>query len=181
MDFFPAPSQLISSRRAPQRYLHSSVLIGPLLVTFGGCEVDDLNADCFTNTTHVFNTLCDTWTELSLAGLPGNSSRYGHSSVVDSSDGSLLVYGGFLGTFHHDLLRLVVGDCSQFVTEDACVNGSGLCAWSGVGECVSVGSISAGSNSTYRCQVGEWLSVSIGVHSSQINTKAILYNDVMYV
>ncbi len=139
------------------------MLIGPLLVTFGGCEADDVNADCFTNATHIFNTLCGTWAELSLPGLPGNSSRYGHSSVMDTSDGSLLVYGGFLGTFHHDLLRLVVGDCSQFVTEGSCVNGSGLCAWSGAGECVSVGTISAGSNLTYQCQVGEWLSVLIGV------------------
>ncbi len=114
-------------------------------------------ADCFRNDTHVFNTLCGSWAELSLPGLPGNSSRYGHSSVVDGSDGSLLVYGGFLGTFHHDLLRLVAGDCGQFSTEGACVNGSGLCAWSnsGAGGCVRVGSVGVG-DLTYQCSIGEY-------------------------
>lgn len=146
--------------RAPPRYFHSSVLIGPLLITFGGCEGADLNeANCFRNDTHVYNILCGTWEELSLPGLPANSSRYGHSSVVDGSDGSLLVYGGYLGTFHHDLLRLNAGDCGQFGTESLCLNGSSLCAWTaGTGECVRVGSMSGGL--TYQCPVGEYSTVA---------------------
>ena len=127
-------------------------------MTFGGCETDADERDCFRNDTHAYNILCDSWEKLVLPGLPGNSSRYGHSSVIDPTDGSLLVFGGFLGTFHHDLLRLNAGNCSMFESEVDCVNGSGLCAWSEAGgRCVGVESTLVGGNYTYQCQDGESL------------------------
>ncbi len=75
--------------------------------------------------------------------------------MVDSSNGSMVVYGGYLGTFHHDILRLEAGDCGQFNSEGDCVNGSSLCAWnSGLGKCVRVWLLEEGL--TYSCPVGEY-------------------------
>lgn len=150
------------SSSGPPRFLHSSIFIGPLFITFGGCETDANDLDCFKNDLHIYNTLCDSWEPFSFPGLPGNSSRYGHSSVVDGSDGSLLVFGGYLGSLHHDLLKLQLGNCSQYENEFECVNSTGLCAWSrnGTGECVSVRS-GVGGDLVYQCEVGKSCDLSL--------------------
>ena len=49
------------------------------------------------------NLVCDSWTFVDARGLYGNSSRFGHSAVVDPS-GMMAVFGGFIGRAHHDLL-----------------------------------------------------------------------------
>lgn len=145
------------------RYLHSSVLVGPLLVTFGGCEGDVKDnvmppQECFSSDIQIYNTLCDdrdSWEVVEYPGLPSNSSRYGHSSILEPDNVTMLIYGGFLGTFHSDMLRLNV-NCSLYNSQEECVNGSALCAWSvGRGQCVIVGELEPSSDLIYRCDVGE--------------------------
>ena len=43
-------------------------------------------------------------------GLPGSARRYGHSSVFDSSNSSVLVFGGFNGLILGDMFKLVIGE-----------------------------------------------------------------------
>lgn len=140
------------------RYLHSSVLLGPLLVSFAGCKGDGSEQDCFSHDLLLYNTLCETWETVEVPGLPANASRYGSASLVDPQDGgSVVVFGGFVGTIRSDMLRLVVGDCGQWGEESDCVNASGLlCAWRrGEGVCVSMGELqdSYSNVSFMRCAV----------------------------
>lgn len=157
---------LFLSCSASVRYLHSSFLLGPLLVSFAGCQGHASDVDCFSRDLLLYNTLCDTWEEVELPGLQANASRYGHSSLLDPRDGSAIVFGGFVGTLRSDILRLVAGNCSQWREMADCVNASSmLCAWrSGEDLCVSVGTIQAGGeNVTFPgCSVAQQSSGSLG-------------------
>lgn len=143
------------------RYLHSSVLLGPVLLSFAGCQGHDAARDCFSSDLLLYNTLCSTWDTLQLPGLPANASRFGHTSVVDSRPqgaGGVVVFGGFVGTTRGDMLRLELLGCGRFESEEECVNGSALCAWRGdQGDCVSVLEVGqvAGVNLSFSCPVGE--------------------------
>lgn len=129
--------------------------------------------DCFKNDLHVYNTLCDSWEEAIFPGLPGNSSRYGHNSVVDPVDGSLLVFGGYLGALHHDVLKLELGNCSRYGNEVDCVNNSGLCVWtSRTGECVRVGP-AVEEGVVYNCAVGRLLCDERVFYSQRIEVFSI--------
>ena len=128
-------------------------------MTFGGCEGHGANPrDCFTSDLHIYNTLCNSWEVVEFPGLPTNSSRYGHSTVLQPDNTTMLVYGGFLGTFHHDMLRLDVGNCSQYLGEEDCLNGSQLCVWSSAeGQCIMAGVLENGRvrDLSYQCEIGE--------------------------
>lgn len=129
-------------------YLHSSFLLGPLLVSFAGCQGHGhgRDLDCFSRDLLLYNTLCDTWDTVELPGLPVNASRYGHTSLLAPRGGSALVFGGFVGTLRSDVLRLMMENCSQWTEEADCVNTSSqLCAWRGTeGLCVSVETLTHG-------------------------------------
>lgn len=146
------------------RYLHSSFLLGPLLLSFGGCQGHASNRDCFSHDLLVYNTVCNSWETVELPGLPTNASRYGHTSLVEPRPQgqrawSVTVFGGFVGTTRLDMLRLLGGNCSQWVDEEECVNASGLlCAWRrGEELCVSVTEVMwMEKNVSFSCAVGEW-------------------------
>ncbi len=140
------------------RYLHSMVHLGPLLVSFGGCQGHNSKRDCFSNDLLLYNTLCNVWEEVELPGLPANASRYGHTSLVDPRGSEMVVFGGFIGTLRSDMLRLVMGDCDLLATEEDCVNGSAsLCVWRRTeGACVAVGEVRADETDiVYNCVAGE--------------------------
>lgn len=110
-------------------------------MSFAGCQGHGSDLDCFSRDLLLYNTLCDTWEKIELPGLPANASRYGHTSLLDPRDGSAVVFGGFAGTLHSDILRLVAGNCSQWKEMADCVGmPSRLCAWQN-GLCVYVGTV----------------------------------------
>ncbi len=143
------------------RYLHSAVLLGPLLVAFGGCQGHNPDRDCFSRDLLLYNTLCDSWETVELPGLPANASRYGHTSLVSprGAGGEVVVFGGFVGTLRSDMLRLALGNCSQWQSEEDCVNGTApLCAWRRAGTCVPVSEVQTDdADVSFLCDAGEIL------------------------
>ena len=149
---FPPFSLHFPSSCSDNRYLHSTTFLGPLLLSFGGCQDKQ---DCFSSDLLVYHTLCGTWQKLDTPGLPANASRFAHSSVLDPVDGSLLVFGGFVGTLRADMLRLVSSNCSRWINQEDCLRIAGpLCAWrKQEGKCVAI-SKADGEDVTYSCPIG---------------------------
>eukprot|EP00731_Ephydatia_muelleri_P020317 Em0013g44a len=144
-----------SSKRHFRFYLHSVVLIGDLLLAYGGCG--DTSPTCFQSTLHVYNIVCGQWmndTLVKYPGLPGSARRYGHSSVLDSSNSSVLVFGGFNGLILGDMFKLVIGNCDMFKSVQDCGNGSVFCGWSASkNQCIST--IEASVDTSYNCRRDE--------------------------
>lgn len=126
-------------------------LFGPLLLVFGGCQGN--GKACYTSEMTIYNTLCDTWKVVEYHGLPVNSSRYGHSAISHQSSNSLLIFGGFFGTLHHDMLQLHIPNCSIHQTKHDCLHLGDFCAWSGgeQGHCVSVVEADGGEATSHGC------------------------------
>ena len=148
------------------RYLHSSVLLGPLLLSFAGCQGHGDSQDCFSQDLLLYNTLCDAWFVVELPGLPANASRYAHTAVLDprTSEGAMVVFGGFIGTTRGDMVRLEMGECESYVTEADCVNRSVLCVWMTEEErCESVLVLEQlpGSNVSFACPLGKYFQLEI--------------------
>ena len=57
------------------------------------------------------HTVCNEWQKVNYPGLPGNAGRYGHSALLDPTNNSTFVFGGFQGTLLSDLLRFATGMC----------------------------------------------------------------------
>ncbi len=133
------------------RYLHTLSLLGPSLLSFGGCRDTQ---DCFSSDLELYNVQCNTWETLKVPGLMSNDSRLKHSATWDSVDRSLLVFGGYVGTLRGDMLRLVHGNCSRWNSLEECEETAGpLCAWEGeemTGSCVPIGAATI-TNSYYFC------------------------------
>lgn len=95
---------------------------------------------------------------MELPGLPANASRYAHTALLDprpQGGGAMVVFGGFVGTTRSDMLRLEMGGCRQFGSEEECVNGSVLCAWRRDEDvCVSVLEVDS-NNVSFACTMGE--------------------------
>ena len=75
--------------------------------------------------------------------------------MMDPLDGSLLVFGGFVGTLRSDMLRLVSGNCTHWGEKEDCLGMAGpLCVWrEDEGSCV--GASEAGrTNVAYSCPIG---------------------------
>ena len=146
---------LIFSPSGSYHYLHSITLIGPLLIVFGGCQ-SSVRDDCYRNEMTVYNTLCDSWSTVEYSGLPMNSSRYSHSAILHQSSSSLLVFGGFFGNLHHDMLQLHLGNCSVHLTKSDCLLQSVFCAWSNTedGRCVSVLEADSNDDIAHGCETG---------------------------
>lgn len=107
----------------------------------------------------VYNTLCDSWNTVKYPGLPMNSTRYAHSAVLDQENSSLLVFGGFFGSLHHDMLQLYLGNCSVHLSEGACLEENGFCVWSRAehGRCVSVLDAGSSDGTSYNCDIGMFI------------------------
>jgi hypothetical protein len=135
-------------------YLHSIVLFGPLLIVFGGCQ-GSTKGDCYTNEMTVYNTRCDSWKTIEYPGLPVNSTRYAHSATLHQESNSLLIFGGFFGNLHHDMLQLYFGNCSVLLSKNDCLE-SAFCVWSSAerGSCVSVMEAESIDSTSYNCDLG---------------------------
>lgn len=166
-----------------RHYLHTINLLGPLLVVFGGCQGSTPMSDCYTNELTVYNTLCDTWKVVEYPGLPINSSRYSHSTILHQNNNSLLVFGGFLGSLHHDMLQLHLANCSIHQAKNECLHQSAFCAWStGQQErCVSVVEADNFEIPGYSCAIGMFNVESVFYASRLTYTLICSYIKYMYV
>lgn len=137
------------------------VLFGPLLLVFGGCQGSGSDGDCYTNSLTVYNTHCDSWEVVRYPGLPLNSSRYSHVANLHEDSNSLLIFGGFIGGLHHDMLQLHFKNCSIYSSQNVCLQNSAFCAWFGgdQGRCVSVNEIKGAENTTFGCAAGMYILV----------------------
>ena len=131
------------------------MVVGPLLIVFGGCQ-GTTDGDCYTNEMTVYNTRCDSWNTVMYPGLPMNSSRHAHSATLHQDSNSLLIFGGFLGNVHHDMLQLYLGNCSVHLSRSDCLQESAFCAWSNAerGRCVSVMEAESVDITSYNCDIG---------------------------
>ena len=70
-----------------------------------------MSAPPHTHTHTHTHTVCNEWQKVTYLGLPGNAGRYGHSALLDPTNNSTLMFGGFRGTLLSDLLRFNIGMC----------------------------------------------------------------------
>ena len=87
-----------------------------------------------------------------MQGLALNGSRYGHTAVMTPAN-TMLVYGGYRGLMHHDLVELHLGGCGRYDDMESCINNSVLCGWKN-GVCMSYG-LGNTDDVTLSCDVGE--------------------------
>ncbi|XP_031550014.1 attractin-like protein 1 [Actinia tenebrosa] len=108
------------------RFLHSSVLLGNLLLVFGGNTHNDTSealkkTRCYSPDLMLFDTRCNTWTNVPLTkSLSSQAARFGHSAV--EANGTMYVIGGFQGTMLGDILQYTTGDCSAHVNKTSCLH-----------------------------------------------------------
>eukprot|EP01135_Chromosphaera_perkinsii_P005280 Nk52_evm6s331 gene=Nk52_evmTU6s331 len=130
---------------------HSAVLIGDVIVVFGG-NTDNVDGvgSCFSNKVFLYNFHCDSWKTASTTGglFMGISGRRGHSAVwnlasAQQGSQSFFMFGGHDGQFQNDMMEFVTPTCGDFSTEQDCLSsGMELCSWcsSGNGKCIISGS-----------------------------------------
>ncbi|XP_066535250.1 attractin-like protein 1 [Hoplias malabaricus] len=124
---------LILKESGVSRYLHSAVLVGGVMLVFGGNTHNDTSvstgAKCFSADFLSYDIACDEWTVLPKPDLYHNVNRFGHTAVVSNS--SMLVFGGFSGVMLSDVLVFKSASCEAFTEEQLCRNaGPGVrCEW----------------------------------------------------
>ncbi|KAK3590248.1 hypothetical protein CHS0354_041323 [Potamilus streckersoni] len=109
------------------RYLHSAVIIGNLMLTFGGNTHNDtsisLGAKCYSPDFMVYDIMCNSWKYLT--PVPGFDveARYGHSAQVYTDVKNITrmyVFGGFNGIMLNDILEYSPGECSYYNNKSVC-------------------------------------------------------------
>ncbi|XP_061693786.1 attractin-like protein 1 isoform X2 [Syngnathoides biaculeatus] len=115
------------------RSLHSSALLGGILLVFGGNTHNDTalsnGAKCFSADFLAYDIACDEWSVLPPPDLHADVNRFGHSAVV--SNGSMFIFGGFSGLLLNDVLVYTPASCQAFSAPVPCAAaGPGLrCRW----------------------------------------------------
>ena len=71
-------------------------------------------------------TVCNEWSTYQFPGLPQDTGRFGHTSLLTNND--MLIYGGFQGVMFHELLLFQIVNCSMYMDEEECVNDT-FCGW----------------------------------------------------
>lgn len=120
------------------RYLHSAVWLGDLMLVFGGNTHNDTSisygAKCYSPDFMAYDPVCNSWRYLDLKKLPPNAERYGHiaQAYTESSGRSyMLIFGGFTGVLHSDILIYEPGSCSVYTNQTSCVTSypGRVCVW----------------------------------------------------
>ncbi|CAL4137219.1 unnamed protein product, partial [Meganyctiphanes norvegica] len=130
------PNTHIWSLRRPApvpRFLHSSVLVGGLMLVFGGNTHNDTaysyGAKCYSADFIAYDITCDRW--YSLSALPRlflDVARYGHSATV--SQDSMYVIGGFNGKMLGSVLKYTLGECKSQSSKECLGSYPGRkCVW----------------------------------------------------
>ena len=71
--------------------------------------------------------MCNEWSTYQFPGLPQDTSRFGHTSLLTNNN-NMLIYGGFHGVMFHELLLFEIVNCSMYIDEEECVNDT-FCGW----------------------------------------------------
>ncbi|CAC5410801.1 Attractin,Attractin-like protein 1 [Mytilus coruscus] len=131
-------------RNERPRYLHSAVLIGGLMLVFGGNTHNDtsisLGAKCYSLDFLAYDTECNKWLEVDVTGLPSNGARYGHTAAVYKRNGQHQMYiiGGFNGMMQDNVMLFSPGDCN-YTDPEFCTNSTqgSICVWTDSQTCIS--------------------------------------------
>ncbi|XP_063432339.1 attractin-like protein 1 isoform X2 [Mytilus trossulus] len=131
-------------RNERPRYLHSAVLIGGLMLVFGGNTHNDtsisLGAKCYSLDFLAYDTECNKWLEVDVKGLPSNGARYGHTAAVYKRNGKTQMYiiGGFNGMMQDNVMLFSPGDCN-YTDPEFCTNSTqgSICVWTDSQTCIS--------------------------------------------
>jgi len=109
------------------RYLHSAVAAGGLMLVYGGNTHNDTQwsqgAKCYSSDFIAYDIACDRWYTLENTiprDFSGDMSRFGHSALMYK--GSMYIYGGFNGQTKSDILLFSPGSCSHVKDPLQCVN-----------------------------------------------------------
>jgi len=116
------------------RMLHSSVIIGRMLVIYGGSnhhhlKIKDADKKCYSHDALVYNIDCNSWREVSSSRLLNSLGRFGHTAVQYNR--TMYIFGGFDGAPRNDIIPITIGNCSGFPTRTQCLNAPFLanCVW----------------------------------------------------
>nr|XP_002121132.4 attractin-like protein 1 [Ciona intestinalis] len=123
------------------RYLHSASLINGVMYVYGGNTHNDTNeskgALCYSPSFMAYNIQCNSWHTLKEQSNSLNPSRFGHDSVVVTSQSptmtnSLFIFSGYDGMMVHDVLTYQPGSCEAIFNETTCIGREDLsCMWDG--------------------------------------------------
>uniref|UniRef100_F6QQX7 CUB domain-containing protein n=1 Tax=Ciona intestinalis TaxID=7719 RepID=F6QQX7_CIOIN len=112
------------------RYLHSASLINGVMYVYGGNTHNDTNeskgALCYSPSFMAYNIQCNSWHTLKEQSNSLNPSRFGHDSVVVTSQSptmtnSLFIFSGYDGMMVHDVLTYQPGSCEAIFNETTCI------------------------------------------------------------
>ncbi|XP_031560764.1 attractin-like [Actinia tenebrosa] len=139
------------------QYLHSAVLIGHLMLVYGGnTAISSSAATCFDSVFLAYDLICGKWMTMPKSALPITS----HGSLGQSGfiyNRKMFIFGGFNGEMINDLLSYSLGDCSAWKNRTTCLAAHSLsgCFWDPLSNhCVSPseGFISNDSFERPRCK-----------------------------
>lgn len=96
------------------RFLHSGSMLSPsggLMLIYGGnihnetgVNLVSSGGQCYTAQPLLYDTLCDSWTQMALpSNLFTSLMRFGHSAITFEK--STYIYGGFNGQMLNDILK----------------------------------------------------------------------------
>ena len=131
-------------RNQRPRYLHSAVLIGGLMLVFGGNTHNDtsisLGAKCYSLDFLAYDTECNKWLQVDAVGLPSNGARYGHTAAVHKRNGKSQMYiiGGFNGMMDDNIIVFTPGNCN-YSDPEFCSNSTqgSICVWTDSQTCLT--------------------------------------------
>ncbi|KAL4231921.1 hypothetical protein ACF0H5_009497 [Mactra antiquata] len=126
------------------RYLHTAVMLGELMLVFGGNTHNDSSTShgalCYSPDFIAYDPECNTWKRLNVTSDVEGSARYGHVAHPYKSGDRLYMYifGGFTGIMMNDLLVYEPGDCSVHQSKNSCItsNHGRVCVWTNDGLCI---------------------------------------------
>ncbi|RMX57812.1 hypothetical protein pdam_00006739 [Pocillopora damicornis] len=116
------------------RFLHSAVLLGDLMLVFGGSSHNGTsqgqsNFPCFSMDFVAYSLTCDEWKRMPESGLLKSAGRYGHTAVQVNR--TMYVFGGFQGVVFSDILSFTPGPCDLIKDKETCQNhlNTSECVW----------------------------------------------------
>ncbi|XP_078358816.1 attractin-like protein 1 [Oculina patagonica] len=121
-------------RSSVPRYLHSAVLLGGVMLVFGGNSHNGTvqlqsGLPCFSMDFLAYDTACDEWLRMPESGLLKGAGRYGHTALQVNR--TMYVFGGFQGVVLNDVLSFTPGPCDLIKDKGTCQMhfNSSDCVW----------------------------------------------------
>eukprot|EP00112_Aurelia_sp_Birch-Aquarium-sp1_P019547 Seg485.7_Seg485.4 transcript_id=Seg485.7_Seg485.4/GoldUCD/mRNA.D3Y31 product="putative protein tag-53" protein_id=Seg485.7_Seg485.4/GoldUCD/D3Y31 len=116
------------------RMLHSSVVMGRLLVIYGGTNhyhetIKDEKKRCYSHDVLAYDIDCKSWKNIDTGKLFDTKGMFGHTAV--SYNRTMYVFGGFDGIPQRNIIPITIGHCSGYSTRAACLQAPHIanCVW----------------------------------------------------